>query len=478
MGDERVVEADVVIIGTGASGLCAALTLSSGGASVLMFEQMDEVGGMTNYAEGMFAVGSKMQKKAKVGLTLDEAFHIHMEETHWLANARLVKKFMERSGPTIQWLEDLGARFSGLYNISPFTPRVWHQFVDLAREGLVKPLYERVREQKNIQVFLETPVQSLVMENGQAAGVIAKANDGTSIKATAKAVLIVSGGYQDNKEWVNKYCKSGFTRPVVPSQQMGGPIKMAWDVGADADGLGVMQTIVLVPGEDLTSQLLQAGYQPRLFVNRLGRRYSDESICWKFPMAGNALASQPEATAWCIFDETTKESLKKPNSLRYVLGEFYDILAPLPDIDSELERGMKERKVFRVGSLEELAVKIGVPLEDFLSTVEEYNQCYDAGCDFVFGKDPCYLQEIRKPPFYAILLGLRAFMTNGGIRINDRMEVLTKDYEVIPGLYAAGCCVGGLLGDTYEVSTTGGSLSFAVNSGRMAGESALHYLGK
>jgi fumarate reductase flavoprotein subunit len=161
-----------------------------------------------------------------------------------------------------------------------------------------------------------------------------------------------------------------------------------------------------------------------------------------------------------------------------VLGEFYDILAPLPDIDSELERGMKERKAFRVGSLEELAVKIGVPVDAFLSTVEEYNQCHDAGCDFVFGKDPCYLQAIRKPPFYAILLGPSSFMTNGGIRVNDRLEVLTKDYEAIPGLYAAGCCVGGLVGDTYEVSTTGGSLSFAVNTGRMAGESVLEYLGK
>jgi fumarate reductase flavoprotein subunit len=137
---------------------------------------------------------------------------------------------------------------------------------------------------------------------------------------------------------------------------------------------------------------------------------------------------------------------------------------------------MKERKVFRVGSLEELAVKIGAPVDTFLSTVEEYNQCCDAGRDFVFGKDPCYLQEIRKPPFYAMLLGPGSFMTNGGIRVNDRLEVLTKDYEVIPGLYAGGCCVGGLVGDTYEVSTTGGSLSFAVNTGRMAGENALQYV--
>ena len=69
-------------------------------------------------------------------------------------------------------------------------------------------------------------------------------------------------------------------------------------------------------------------------------------------------------------------------------------------------------------------------------------------------------------------------MTNGGIRINHKTEVLKEDRTVIPGLYAAGCSAGGILGDTYEVSTTGGSLSFAVNTGRMAGESVLQYLGK
>ncbi len=117
MGSERDTQAEVVIIGSSASGLCAALTLSIGGASVLDFEQEPEPGGMTNHAEGMFAVGSKLQKKHKVGLTVEEAFNVHMEETHWLANARLVRTFRERSGETIDWLEDLGAEFIGLFNI-------------------------------------------------------------------------------------------------------------------------------------------------------------------------------------------------------------------------------------------------------------------------------------------------------------------------------------------------------------------------
>lgn len=476
MGNERETQADVVIIGSGASGLCAALTLSFGGASVLVLEQESEPGGMTNFAEGMFAVASRLQKKHKVGLTVEEAFNVHMEETHWLANARLVRTFMEKSGETIDWLEDLGAEFSGLFNISPFTPRVWHQMVGFGKEGLIKPLFEKAQAQENIQILFETPVKSLIMSDGRAAGVVAEDKEGNSIRAEAKAVIIASGGYQDNQEWVDRYCQSGFTRPVVPANQVGAPIQMAWDVGAEPYDLGVMQTIVLVPEEELTSQLLTAGFQPRLWVNQLGERFCNESICWKFPMAGNALARQPGATAWCIFDDETRLHMKEEGVL-YVLGEFYDILKNLPEVDEELERGKSEGKVFGAESLAGLAAQIAVEEKAFQDTVAEYNACVESNVDHVFYKDLAYLQPIATPPFYAVKLALAAFMTNGGIRINHKTEVMTKERRVIPGLYAAGCCAGGLLGDTYEVSTTGGSLSFAVNSGRMAGEAALQYLG-
>ena len=477
MSHEKGMQADVVIIGGGASGLCAALTLAYGGASVLVFEQEAEPGGMTNFAEGMFAVGSRLQKKHKVGLTVEEAFNVHMEETHWLANPRLVRAFMDKTAETVDWLEAQGAEFAGLFNISPFTPRVWHQMVGFGKEGLIKPLFKKAEKQDNIEIHFETEVKRLLLEDGRVVGAVAEGKDGTVITAAARAVIIASGGYQDNQEWVDKYCKSGFTRPVVPARQVGSGARMAWEVGAEPYDMGVMQTIVLVPEEDLQSQLLTAGFQPRLWVNTLGERFTNEAICWKFPMAGNALARQPGAMAWCIFDDDSRVVMKE-KGVNYVLGEFYDILKNLPDVDAELERGIAAGKVFKGETLGALAAKIGVPAATLRETVDEYNAAYDGQKDSIFDKDRMYLDPIRKGPFYAVKLGLAAFMTNGGIRINHKTEVLKEDRAVIPGLYAAGCSAGGILGDTYEVSTTGGSLSFAVNTGRMAGESALEYLGK
>ncbi len=92
--NRKELQADVVVIGTGASGLCAALTASFGGATVIVFEKMRKPGGMSNFAEGLFAVESKLQKQNKIGLTVEDAFKRHMEGTHWQANGRLVRNFM------------------------------------------------------------------------------------------------------------------------------------------------------------------------------------------------------------------------------------------------------------------------------------------------------------------------------------------------------------------------------------------------
>ena len=168
----------------------------------------------------------------------------------------------------------------------------------------------------------------------------------------------------------------------------------------------------------------------------------------------------------------------KDDGVQYVLGEFYDILKNLPDLDAELARGMSEGKVVRGGSLEELAAQMNVELATLRETMDEYNDCCDRNYDPVFGKDRVYLQPVKRPTLWAVKLGLSCFMTNGGIRINHRTEVLREDRTVISGLYAIGCSAGGIVGDTYEVSTTGGSLSFAVNTGRIAGETILQRLGK
>jgi fumarate reductase flavoprotein subunit len=80
---------------------------------------------------------------------------------------------------------------------------------------------------------------------------------------------------------------------------------------------------------------------------------------------------------------------------------------------------------------------------------------------------------LRTAPYYAIKCNLDYLDTIGGIKINERMEVIDNRNKPIPGLYAAGIDAGGWEGDTYCARLAGTTFGFAINSGRIAGENAV-----
>ena len=139
---------------------------------------------------------------------------------------------------------------------------------------------------------------------------------------------------------------------------------------------------------------------------------------------------------------------------------------------------MSKDVFFMADSIGELADKIGVGKSRLVATLEEYNTCCDKGYDELFVKDRRYLRPISTPKFYAAKCILATMGTIGGIKINEKTEALNKNFEVIPGLYATGNCAGGLYGDSYNLYSSGGTMGFAINSGRMAGENALMFIGK
>ena len=112
------------------------------------------------------------------------------------------------------------------------------------------------------------------------------------------------------------------------------------------------------------------------------------------------------------------------------------------------------------------------------ATVDEYNGLCAKGHDDMFAKDPKYLRPFREPPFYMLKCNAAFLGTLGGIRVNHRLEAVDRKDNPIPGLYAGGMDAGGVYGDSYDVKTCGGTLAFAVNSGRLAGKSVLKFIGR
>jgi fumarate reductase flavoprotein subunit len=476
-------DTDVVVIGSGVAGLAAALTLAEGGVKVVVFEKERSIGGTSNFYHGTFAVESEMQRERFIMYTRDQAFRNIMEYSHWRANPRLVRAIVDESGATISWLKQAGVEFTDATINIPNAPRTYH-LIKGRGEAVIKALTTRARE-KGATIVPETPVKRIIKSGEGITGVIVEDND-EDVQVRAKAVIIASGGYANNKEWIKKY--SGYDLdvnliPVGNVDKMGDGIRMAFEVGAAEEGLGVMELVRVGPiGPEFAMgcNLESATVQPDLWVNSRGERFCDESVIFDDAAVGNASARQKEDYNFSIFDTSIKEYLIE-NGIDKAMAMDFPPGSRTTELERELAAALenKSTEVFEADSVPELAEKIGVDPQVLQATVDEYNGYCEKGRDELFAKDPRYLRPIKGPKFYAVRARTAFLGTLGGIKINHRLEVIDKKGNVIPGLYAAGYDAGGMYGDSYCIRIASGlSSSFATNSGRIAGRNALKYIGK
>jgi fumarate reductase flavoprotein subunit len=327
-----------------------------------------------------------------------------------------------------------------------------------------------------VQILLQTPVERLIKKGDEIVGVIAEDRAGETIEANAKAVIIATGGFGDNVEWIKKYTGYEWGRDLqsfrIPGLA-GDGIRMAWEVGAARTEMR-MELIYLMPGE-LEPELAETFRQPHLLVNLLGERFMNEEIMPNPPFTGNAISRQKDRSAFLIFDENIKIHME---SIGFDLFHEVFPFTKVNDLDALIQNAFQAgyKDVFVADSLEELAGKTGIDPDSLKRTVEEYNGFCDRGFDPVFNKSPKLLRPIKTPKYYAGKFLPGAYGSLGGIKINYKTEVINKDWKVIPGLYAAGTDACSIYGDTYVFILPGNTMGFALNSGRIAGENAAEYI--
>jgi fumarate reductase flavoprotein subunit len=481
----NTLEADVVVVAGGASGLSAAVSAAERGAKVVVFEKASTTGGSGNMAGGLFAVESRLQRIRQVGPTREEAFRIFMDYTHWRAPARLVKAYVDKSADTIDWLEKLGVQFTEPAAVFLGSHPTWHLirsaaepmpggFSHQAAGTMIRILTDRAKGM-GVKILLQTPVTRILKQAGRIVGVAAEDKSGHPLQADARAVIVATGGFGDNPDMIRKYTGYEYGKDLfsfrIPGVT-GDGIRMAWEVGAAPTEMN-MELVYGMPGE-LEPVVFSLFRQPGLLVNLLGERFVNEEVLRNPAFAGNAISGQKGRAAFLVFDH---------NSMRYFEEKGLDFLGiPIPftkmdNLDGEISNALGQgyKDIYVADSIEALAVKIGVDADVFLRAIREYNESCEKGYDSLFNKNHRYLRPVAKPKFYAGRLVPTGYGTLGGIKINHNTEVLTKDWKVIPGLYAAGTDACSIYGDTYVFVLPGNTLGFAINSGRIAGENASEY---
>jgi len=477
----KKLEADVVVIAAGASGLSAAVSAVQAGAKVIAFEKGSTTGGTGNMGMGPFGVESRLQKLKQMGPTRDEAFKIFMDYTHWRVDAQLVRAYIDKAATTIGWLEKLGVEFVEPAAYFPGGHFTWHlikpavgQPGPMASATMIKILTDRAKEM-GVQIFLQTVVKRILKQGDRVTGVMAEDKSGESIQANAKAVIIATGGFGDNPDMIKKYTGYEWGKDMnsfrIPGLT-GDGMRMAWEVGAAATEMN-MELIYMMPGE-FPPELGETFRQPHLMVNLLGERFMDESIMPNTTFTGNAISRQKNRTGFLIFDDMIKRHMETVGfddiSVVFRMTKVNNLDGMIKEI---LDKGFKD--IFVADSLEKLAAKTGIDPAGLKKTVEQYNGFCAKGHDDIFNKDYRRLRPIKTPKFYAGRFLPGAYGSLGGIKINHHTEVLNKDWKKIPGLYAVGTDANTIYGDSYVFILPGNTMGFALNTGRIAGENAAAY---
>ncbi len=474
---------DVIIIAAGASGLSAAVAVAQKGLSVIVFEKNAITGGTANRGMGPLGIESRHTRSRLFKPTKDEAFKAFMDYTHWRVDAKLVRAFLNKSGDTIHWLESLGVEFVEPATYFTESYPTWH---------LVKPengppgpggaaTMMKILTQKaldlGVQILLESPVKSIIKEHEEICGVKAIDKEGNEITANAKAVIIATGGFGDSVSMVREYAGFEMGKDIFPFRiegLAGDGIRMAWDVGAKSTEMS-MELIFGMPDPlSIPPQLHEACRQPHLMVNLLGERFIDESVLPNVTFTANAITLQKDKTAFLIFDEAILRLMESDFDTRNRVFPFTNIANSEHIIKAYLDS--KKGNFFVAESLEDLANQTGIDLAGLTQTIENYNQSCEKGYDELFNKSQKFLRPISKGKFYAARHFPSAYGSAGGIKINEKAEVIGQDWKPIKGLYASGTDACSIYGDSYPFIFPGTSMGFAINTGRIAAESISQYL--
>jgi fumarate reductase flavoprotein subunit len=261
----------------------------------------------------------------------------------------------------------------------------------------------------------------------------------------------------------------------VGTANTGDGLLMALDIGAATEGLGLLHFCGHSPLK--APEFIRAtSEEPNtIWVNNKGIRYMNEAIGFNHFESINGLLLQPDNVCYTLFDENLKKNLIEKGVIKGI-GCLVQPATKLIGMDQQLQMAIKKGNAKIADSWDEIALWIGAKPEILNNTVEEYNRFCDNGQDTLFTKDSKYLDALRTPPYYALKCYPAFLGTIGGIRINEKTEVLNNEYEPMPGIYAAGIDTGGWEIDTYNAVLSGTTFGFAVNSGRIAGENAADYV--
>ena len=457
------VNLDVLVIGCGNAGLCAAITAAEAGASVMVIDAAEQAmrGGNTRHTRNLRAMHDAPTDVLTDAYSFEEYFDDLMRVTKGVTNRELATLTLEKSVELTSWLSERGVRFqpalSGTLNLG----RTNAFFLGGGR-ALLNTLC-RHAEGLGVSFRYEAPVKALIVEDGVCTG--AALDSGEVI--TARQFVITAGGFEANLEWLAEGWGDAAKNFLVRGtpHNRGVVLKSLLDQGAQQVGALDQCHAVAI---DARAPRCDGGIASRidgvpfsLVVNKDGQRFYDEGEdFWpkRYAIWGRLVAQQPDQVAYAILDAAGVK--------RFMPSVFSPISAD---------------------TIEELAVELGLDPAVLRTTVDAFNAACPQGPidqSILDGKATKGLEPektnwaapVVSPPFTGYPLKPGITFTYMGVEVNDRAEIIMDDGRPAQNLYAAGeVMAGNVLGQGY---LAGIGMTIGGVFGRIAGASASRRLNK
>lgn len=454
-------ETDVLSLGSGGTGLAAALWAKYGGAESLILEKgVTTLASCSALSDGQWAAaGTSVQKEQGIDDNPDKFFDwvkaIQPDQLVADSDLETSRVICDNSTIVLEWLLELGAVVHG--DLQAFlnmdVPR-WHT---LKMQDVMSLLLEECKKQ-NVEILYETRATRLITnQEGRVIGVEAE-KDGEKLYVKArKGVVLGTGGYSSNPEMLLNYNGKKFanTKPVGCKTNTGDGFVMALALGAALKDVHVPPSLALAAADTLVGivQLPRAG---GILVNINSKRYTAENI-----------GATPEAAATAI----------QPDGKAFIIHD--DPQMSMEHAKITLDRHVKlGGKIYTADTIEDLATQIGLDPTTLAETVATYNGYVDAGDDPEFHRNTIDELEGSAPapkletaPFHALEVCAAIYPTQMKLNTDVNARVRNPYGDVIPGLYA-----GGLMGNIgirtpYSGQTTT-ALTGAFVLGYVAGKDA------
>jgi fumarate reductase flavoprotein subunit len=451
-------ESDVLVLGGGGAGLCAALSATESGArKVTLLEAAAEIGGSTAVSAGSYlAAGTQTQANAGFAGDTAQAMLDHLLTVSGFdVETGLARALCEHAAGTLTWLESHGARLAdrGLYRAGREAFPRSHRFAGQGA-GLVAALHKAAIN-AGVEIFTSSRASALVIRDGRVRGAMV-GHDGFP----ARAVVVATGGFAHDAVLVRRHLGDDVAWPgaSAPSPAVetarGDGLRLTARLGCRTVGRGgtVVRLNPSFPAGDL--------YLPPwlLLVDQGGNRFADESAP---PQTFREAVIHRGGRCWAIFDELGRQAFGGPRK-GLVRGKSWA---------QAIEEQLATRRIASAPDVGRLGTLLGIASGPLTATLARYDNACRAGADLDFEKPAEHLRPVRTPPFYAIELRPHIVLISGfGLEIERDAAVRGPDGDPVAGLFAAGEVTGNVVGARYPGQ--GAAITNALVFGRIAGGSA------